>query len=61
MRGEDAKQQAMFSYVSPERRVPPDHPLRTMVTQADGTAERDVALLMASKIPGTQAVTPGGD
>jgi transposase len=35
--------------------------IRTMVTQADGTAERDAALLMASKIPGTQPVTLGGD
>jgi transposase len=35
--------------------------VRTMVTQADGTAERDAALLMASKIPGTHPVTLGGD
>jgi transposase len=35
--------------------------VRTMVTQADGTAERDAALLMASKIPGNQQVTLGGD
>ncbi len=35
--------------------------VRTMVTQADGTAERDAALLMASKIPGNQAITLGGD
>lgn len=45
MRGEDAKQEALFSYVSSERRVPPDHPLRTLVRQAEGSAERDVALL----------------
>ena len=35
--------------------------VRTMVTQADGTAERDAALLMASKIPRNQTVTLGGD
>ena len=35
--------------------------VRTMVTQADGTAERDAALRMASKIPGTQPITLGGD
>ena len=35
--------------------------VRTMVTQADGTAERDAALLMVSKIPGNQTVTLGGD
>ena len=28
MRGEDQKQDAMFSYVAPEKRVPADHPLR---------------------------------
>jgi transposase len=35
--------------------------VRTMVTQADGTAERDAALLMVSKIPRNQTVTLGGD
>lgn len=28
MRGDDQRQDAMFSYISPERRVPEDHPLR---------------------------------
>ena len=28
MRGDDEKQDGMFSYVSPEKRVPQDHPLR---------------------------------
>jgi hypothetical protein len=28
MRGADVKQAAMFSYISPEQRVPADHPLR---------------------------------
>ena len=35
--------------------------VQTMVTLADGTAERDAALLMASKIPGVKPVTLGGD
>ena len=35
--------------------------VQTMVTEADGTAERDAGLLMASKIPGNQQVTLGGD
>ena len=35
--------------------------VRTMVTPAGGTAERDAALLMTSKIPGTPPVTLGGD
>ena len=49
----------MFSYLTLEQRVPADHPLReiralnpngliaaAMVTQADGYAEREAALLM---------------
>ena len=36
MRGEDNKQEAMFSYVSPEQRVPADHPLRAIRTMVDG-------------------------
>ena len=37
MRGDDLQQEAMFSYLSPEARVPRDHPLRPirdMVNQA---------------------------
>jgi transposase len=30
MRGEDRQQPKLFSYVSPEQRVPPTHPLRTI-------------------------------
>src|SRR5213080_4326995 len=30
MRGGDIKQSAMFSYLSPEQRVPTDHPLRAI-------------------------------
>src|SRR5713101_9038601 len=36
MRGEDNKQEAMFSYVSPEQRVPADHPLRPIRAMVDG-------------------------
>ena len=28
MRGDDNRQEGIFSYISPEKRVPPDHPLR---------------------------------
>lgn len=35
MRGEDQDQQAMFSYISPEARVPKDHPLRPIRIMAD--------------------------
>src|SRR5947199_4322892 len=35
MRGQDKQQSAMFSYVSPEERVPADHPLRPVRQMAD--------------------------
>jgi transposase len=35
MRGTDDKQGSMFSFVSPEKRVAPDHPLRRIKAMAD--------------------------
>jgi transposase len=35
MRGQDSKQATMFSVLSPERRVPQDHPLRPIKAMAD--------------------------
>src|SRR6202051_2386965 len=35
MRGPDHQQSAMFSYLSPEQRVPSDHPLRAVRLMAD--------------------------
>ncbi len=35
MRGEDSKQEAMFSYLSPEKRVPTEHPLRRIREMVD--------------------------
>ncbi len=35
MRGDDNQQEAMFSYVSPEKRVPADHPLRPIRKMVD--------------------------
>jgi transposase len=35
MRGHDAQQAAIFSYLSPEQRVPADHPLRPIRDMAD--------------------------
>ena len=35
MRGADSEQSAMFSYISAERRVPKDHPLRAIRAMAD--------------------------
>src|ERR1700694_977568 len=37
MRGDDNQQEAMFSYVSPEKRVPADHPLRPSRKMVDET------------------------
>jgi len=36
MRGDDRQQAAMWSYISPEQRVPADHPLRALRTMVDG-------------------------
>jgi len=35
MRGEDNQQEGMFSYISPEKRVPADHPLRPVRKMVD--------------------------
>jgi len=35
MRGDDQQQSGMFSYVSPDERVPQDHPLRSIRTAVD--------------------------
>jgi hypothetical protein len=35
MRGDDNQQEAMFSYVSSEKRVPADHPLRPIRKMVD--------------------------
>jgi transposase len=35
MRGHDEQQEGIFSYISPEKRVPVDHPLRRVRTMAD--------------------------
>ena len=35
MRGQDSQQAAMFSYISPEERVPADHPLRPIRAMVD--------------------------
>ena len=35
MRGDDEQQEGMFSYISPEKRVPMDHPLRPIRKMVD--------------------------
>jgi transposase len=39
MRGGDAQQQGMWSYLSPEKRVPRDHPLRPIRAMVDAALE----------------------
>jgi transposase len=39
MRGEDSKQEAMFSYLSPEKRVPAEHTLRPVRAMVDTVLE----------------------
>jgi transposase len=40
MRGEDRQQAHLFSYVSPDRRVPAEHPLRSIRVMVDAALER---------------------
>ncbi len=40
MRGCDELQAAMFSYISPEQRIPPEHPLRPIRKMTDGCLKR---------------------
>jgi transposase len=50
MRGQDEKQDGMFSYVAPEQRVPADHPLRkirTLVDEVLGEMSPDFSRLYA--------------
>jgi transposase len=39
MRGHDEQQEGMFSYISPEKRIPSDHPLRRMRAMVDAALE----------------------
>jgi transposase len=50
MRGDDRQPDAMFSYVSPEQRVPPDHPLRAIRRLVD-----DVLGEMSAELDGLYA------
>jgi transposase len=52
MRGDDIHQDAMFSYLSPEARVPKDHPLRPLrqiVNQALRKLSRDFAAMYSQE------------
>ena len=39
MRGDDTQQAAMFSYLTPEQRVPENHPLRPILAMVDRALE----------------------
>lgn len=40
MRGDDLQQGAFFSYISPEQRVPKDHPLRQLLPLVNAALAR---------------------
>ena len=40
MRGDDQRNSHLFSYLSPEQRVPADHPLRSIRTMTDDALKR---------------------
>jgi hypothetical protein len=73
MRGTDEQQEGMFSYISTEKRVPKDHPLRAIRTMVDvifkemslkfenlySKTGRPLTLCLA-KIPYLGELAPGG-
>jgi transposase len=52
MRGDDRQSAGMFSYIGPEERVPPDHPLRPIRDMVD-TALRELSREFARLYPKT--------
>ena len=52
MRGEDTQQNAMFSYLSPEQRVPQDHPLRKLRPLVDQVLKKLSRRFTAMYAPG---------
>jgi len=61
MRGNDQQPNSMFSYVSPEQRVPKDHPLRAIRQLVDdilSELSREVDRLYAKV--GRPSIPPGG-
>ncbi len=59
MRGDDRQQAGMWSYLSPEQRVPPDHPLRPIRTMVDTIlVERSPAFGMLYSSVGRPSIPP---
>ncbi len=50
MRGEVEPQSELFSYFSPEKRVPADHPLGSIKSYADG-ALKEIRPLLDPPVP----------
>ena len=57
MRGDDIQQTTMFSYLSPEQRVPVDHPLRAIRDFADHEGMSDTFDQMYS-VDGRRSIAP---
>jgi hypothetical protein len=49
MRGDDLQQAGMFSYLSPEQRVPQNHPLRALRKLSDGVAPEALRFLVPNQ------------
>jgi len=59
MRGTDSRQEGMFSYVSPESRIPPNHPLRPIrAIVAEALAEMDRKLETLYSPNGRPSIAP---
>ena len=58
MRGDDRQQAAMFSYVSPEARVPQDHPLRAIRILVDEVLAELSPRFQTLVLPGGPSVDP---
>ena len=60
MRGADHQQSGMFSYISPEKRVPKDHPLRTIRAMIDAAASTFPARYAVQEQPPGQQLSISG-
>ena len=59
MRGDDTQQAAMFSYLTPEQRVPQDHPLRPILAMVNVALSRiDPALEKMYAAGGRPSIAP---
>jgi hypothetical protein len=62
MRGDDNLQEGIFSYISPEKRVPADHPLRPIRKMVDEILKEmspQFAKLYSNALRGQSSITSG--